>query len=174
MVAKIGYLQKYSIPIKLDRFIAELVKRAIKWPKYLSNTAACTVLDMDSARSYILKRKLGFLVRLMNRNARGTGVEVLRSMMDDIESVCLVKECRELEEWFNIDAVDKILDDTEDKVSLKELGDYVRHLDRKKRTTKCAEKAPLIAKLANECGWLKLWDGAMERGWKHTRGLSLA
>ena len=58
------------------------------------------------------------MVRLMNRNARGPGVEVLRSMMDDIESVCLVKECRELEEWFEIDTVDKILADTEDKICL--------------------------------------------------------
>ena len=67
--------------------------------------------------------------------------------------------------------MDEILADTEDNICLKELREYVRHLDRKKRMMKCAEKAPLIAKLANECGWLKLWDGAMERGWKHTRGL---
>ena len=82
-----------------------------------------------------------------------------------------MKEYRDLEEWFEIDAVDKILADMEANVCLKELREYVRHLDRKKRMMKCAEKAPLIAKLANECGWLKLWDGAMERGWKHTRGL---
>ena len=32
----------------------------------------------------------------------GPGMEVLCSMMDDVDSICLVKDCRELEEseWF--------------------------------------------------------------------------
>ena len=33
---------------QLESFLGELAKRALKWPKHFSNTAAITVLDLDS------------------------------------------------------------------------------------------------------------------------------
>ena len=46
----------------------------------------------------ILLRKLAFLQRLLRDDAVGVGVEVLHTCVDDIETLCLVKECVELEE----------------------------------------------------------------------------
>ena len=42
-----------SLYLKLDKFLGELAKRALKWPKYLSNTAARVALDICSVRAYI-------------------------------------------------------------------------------------------------------------------------
>ena len=54
------------------------------------------------------------------------------SMMDDVESTCLVKECRELEEWYGFKVVDAILLDSSDDgaVSLKKKKEEIRQLDR--------------------------------------------
>ena len=41
-------------------------------------------------------------MRLVQDEAKGPGVRVLQSMVDDLESLCLIKECRELEEWFGV------------------------------------------------------------------------
>ena len=43
-----------SLYLKLDKFLGELAKRALKWPKYLSNTAARVALDICSVRAFIL------------------------------------------------------------------------------------------------------------------------
>ena len=47
----------------LESFIGELAKRTLKWPKHFSNTAALVALDLHSAKSYLLQRKLIFLRR---------------------------------------------------------------------------------------------------------------
>ena len=40
----------------------ELAKRALKWPKHLSNTAAVVSLGFPSERYAVLVRKLGLLL----------------------------------------------------------------------------------------------------------------
>ena len=60
-------------------------------------------------RCCILLHKLAFLQRLLREDAVGVGVEVLHACVDDIESLCLVKECVELEEWFGCELVGKLL-----------------------------------------------------------------
>ena len=45
------------------------------------------MLDVESARSLVFGRKLGLLMKLMKNDASGIGVNVLRSMMDDVESI---------------------------------------------------------------------------------------
>ena len=45
--------------------LGELAKRALRWPKHHSNTAAVTTLEMESVRSRLLVRKLGFLKRMV-------------------------------------------------------------------------------------------------------------
>ena len=45
---------------QLEACLGELAKRALRWPKHHSNTAALTALEMESAGSRLLVRKLGF------------------------------------------------------------------------------------------------------------------
>ena len=99
----------------------------------------------------------------MQDGAKGPGVRVLQSMVDDLESLCLIKECRELEEWFGVDS---ILGDGD--FCLREAKE---DKDRKKTIEACEKKVPLVGEVARKCGWMVLWDRALERGWKHTKGL---
>ena len=46
---------------QLESFLGELAKRALKWLRHFSNTAAMTVLDLDSVTSRIVMWKLRFL-----------------------------------------------------------------------------------------------------------------
>ena len=90
---------------QLNSFVGELAKRCLRWPKHHSNTAALVALDLESIRWRLLLTKLGFLRRSMLNDA-GVGAEMIRVMS---ESLCLVKECRELEEGFGTYFTDELL-----------------------------------------------------------------
>ena len=87
-----GILQQ----LQLEAVLGKLAKRALRWPKHHSNTATVTTLEMESVRSRLLVRKLVFLKRMMRDGATGIGAAAMRSMVDDVASLCLVKECKEL------------------------------------------------------------------------------
>ena len=94
---------------RIDSFLCEMAKRALKWPRHLSNTAALVAMGMESARARLLVMKLGFLRRKMLDDGVGVGAAMVSAMCDDVESTCLVKECRELEEGLGTDHTDEIL-----------------------------------------------------------------
>ena len=78
-------------------------------------------------------------------------------MCDDADSICLVRECRELEEHFGTHfTLNKIA------CSFKEMKKAVMDADKKTRRERCKEKAPMIAELAESPGWCKLWDHALD------------
>ena len=156
---------------QLDTCLGELAKRALRWPKHFSNTAAVMALEVESARSRLLVRKLGFLRQILIDGGTGVGHAVLKSMVDDVNSLCLVRECRELEESFGTHFTDDILCGKADQISMKEMKKVIRQLDKEKRLKLCEGKAPLIAALAKKTSWLKLWDIALDLGLQHTRGL---
>ena len=67
-------------------------------------------------------------------------------LSDDTASICLVRECRELEAVFGTHFTQEILSDN--APSLKEVKDAIHERDRTKLTEKCSEKAPMIAAVA--------------------------
>ena len=74
----------------MDRFLGELAKRALGWPKHHSNTAAFVALDMKSIRSRLLIAKLRFLKRRMtDDDGVAIGGEAMRALSDDVDSLCL-------------------------------------------------------------------------------------
>ena len=90
-----------------EDWILSSIAVVLKWPKHFSNTAAMTTLDFKSITSRLVLKKLCFLRRQLVEEA--VGVTVMRSMMDDPDSLCLVKECRELEGGFGTHFTDVIL-----------------------------------------------------------------
>ena len=50
--------------------------------------------------SRLLVTKLGFLRQVMGSSCGSLSGQVLKALCDDVESMCLVRECRELEESF--------------------------------------------------------------------------
>jgi len=70
----------------------------LEWLKHPFNTAVITVLDVPTMRSRLLVVKLGFLQCMVEGDCGSLSAWVLKALCDDIESSCLVRECRELEE----------------------------------------------------------------------------
>ena len=92
----------------------------------------------------------------MDVDAVGVGAAAMRSTVDDVDSLCLVKEYKELEEICGVMYVDQLLGDA---VSVKEMKKSMVHVcDRARRIEKCASRAPLVAHIARNGGWLRLWD----------------
>ena len=154
---------------KLDSFLAELAKRALKWPKYHSNTAALVVLDLESAWPRVFRRKLSFLRKLLDVNGVGVGVAAMKALLDDVEMVCLVRECRELEDGLDLNFTNKIL--CNDNISMKEIKSKLREVDKEKLLRRCTEKAPIIAVVAEKIMWPRLWDKVRDLGDRHVKGL---
>ena len=154
---------------KLESPQSELVKRMLKWPKHLSNTVALATLDVPTVRSRVLQRKLSFLHRVVNSSLFSLSGRTVFALSQDIDSLCLVKECRELEEGFGTHFTDDILARRE--VHLKDIKASIHDRDQQQSAAKCSVKALIIAEVAKRVGWSKLWDVALDLGEKSVRGL---
>ena len=93
---------------KLENFQGEIAKRILKFPKWFSNTAAKIALGWPSMHSICTIRKLKFLSRVVAMED-SISRRAFCSLVDDIESLCLVRECRELEERYSVDYTSAIL-----------------------------------------------------------------
>ena len=131
---------------KLEAFRGELVKRVLKWPKYHSNTAAITALDMPIMRSRPLVTKLGFLQRVMESSSGSLSGWVLEALCEDVKNMCLVKECRELEKLFGTQHVDTVI--SGNAAAAREMKETIHQEDRQVLVDRCWVKAPVIAKVA--------------------------
>ena len=49
----------------------------------------------------------------------------------------------------------------------------ILELDKKLRIERCVEKAQMIAEVAEQIGWARLWDAARDLGWKAGKGLQM-
>ena len=148
-------------------------KEGTKMPKKHTNTATVTALELETARSRLLLWKLGFLKRILSDGATGVGVAAVGTLVDDVGSLCLVEECRELEEKFGTHFTERILSGNADQISRQDVKKVIGRLDRKKRIELCEKKAPWIAEVAKNGGWLRLWDIALDLEERHTRGLQM-
>ena len=87
------------------------------------------------------------------------------SLVDDVESLCLVKECRELEGRYGVDFTSKILtsDPEERRPIIKDFVQaiYVKDLALQLRT---ASEVEHLCKISDAVGWKKLWDHALDHG----------
>jgi hypothetical protein len=81
----------------LKCFQGEIAKRILKLPKWYSNTAAIVALGWNSLHSVCTIRKLKFLQRVMT-NEESICYRAFSAMVDNVEALSLVRECRELEE----------------------------------------------------------------------------
>ena len=75
----------------------------------------------------------------------GIGGEMMRALSEEIDSLCLVNECRELEEGFGKSYTDGILWG-EEGVSLREMRDEIRSADRDLLLERCVGKSRLVCR----------------------------
>ena len=92
----------------LECFQGEVAKRILQLPKWYSNTASSVALGWNSLHSVCTIRKLRFLLRVMT-NEESICHRAFSAMVDDVEALCLVRECRELEERYNSNFTSQIL-----------------------------------------------------------------
>ena len=94
----------------LNSFLGELSKRLLKLPQWYCNTPASIVVGLRTARALCLVRKLKFLGKITAlENSDTLSAQTLLSLSDDISSICLVHECRELEQYFGTDFTSALL-----------------------------------------------------------------
>ena len=61
---------------------------------------------METVKSRILIRKLGYLLHLLSDGAEGGGASAFHALLDDPDSLCIVKECRELVDRWSLLYID--------------------------------------------------------------------
>ena len=72
----------------------------------------------------------------------------MEAMEGRLEDLCLVKECRELEEAFGVKLTDSII--SEDDRWGPVMKTMLRQKDRERHVARCKEKAPLIARIEKD------------------------
>ena len=92
----------------LENFQGEMAKRILQLPKWYSNTAAIVALGWNSLHSVCTIRKLRFLYRVRT-NEESICHRAFSAMVDDVESLSLVRECRELKERYKSNFISAIL-----------------------------------------------------------------
>ena len=115
---------------RLEAFKGELAKRVLKWPKHYSNTAAIISLDIPTMKCRILVRNLGFLRRVMGRDTDSLSGCVVLALCNEVDSICLVRECRELEECFGTHITEAIT--SKNACSLRETKKAIMGVDKRK------------------------------------------
>ena len=139
---------------KLERFQGEMAKRILQLPKWYSNKVACTALGWNSIHSLCTIRKLRFLLRAKT-NEESICYRTFSALVDDIEGLCLVRECRELEERYKSNFTTQVLEATEYQEGvciLKEAEELITKKDHELSLAK-VEKYHYIHKISTEVGW---------------------
>ena len=111
---------------------------------------------------------VGFLRQVIGREGCGLSVQVRESFCDEISSLSLVKECEELEKMMTRYTENIVRGEV---VELREVKEKIRKNDRQKLFSQCVEKSPLIAEVAKDIGWSKLWDTCLSFRENYTTGL---
>ena len=90
---------------------------------------------------------------LVESNLASLTGRVILALCDNADLLCLVKECKELEEWFGSSFTYLILS------SIREIKKEILDLHKKKRADRCLVKAPMVAEVSRWISWAQLGPG---------------
>ena len=157
---------------KLECFQGEIAKRILQLPKWYSNTAACVALGWNSLHATCTIRKLRFLHRVMS-NKESICYRTFSAMVDNVETLSLVRECRELEERYKSDFTSQILkvEEFADRLEVTRVAkNYIIKKDQALSLDKVSNYYYFF-KIAEQVGWKKLWDLALDHGPSVIKGI---
>ena len=147
-----------------ESFQGEIAKRILQLPKWYSNTAAIVALGQNSLHSVYTIRKLRFLHRVMT-NEQSICHCTFSAMVDDVESLSLVRECRELEERYKTNFTSAILSATDqDELDIIRTAQKSINKINQSLLLHKVSKYPSLHKIAECIGWKKLQDNALYHG----------
>ena len=98
----------------------------------------------------------------------------LASLSDDLDSICLIRECRDLDNYFLSDFTSVILQREADTCPIQAvINEEILSKDRKLRLAKHEGRPDLsvVVEVEEAIGWPKLWDLALDRGPNCIHGL---
>lgn len=155
----------------LESFQGEIAKKILHLPKWYSNTAAIIALGWNSLHSICTIRKLRFLHRVMT-NEESICHRAFSALVDDVESMSLVRECRELEMRYSTNFTSAILctGGLEGHAITKKAQKVIVKKDQVLLLEK-ASKYPSLIQIAEGVGWKRLWDEAIDHGPSVIKGL---
>lgn len=96
-------------------------------------------------------------------NEDSISYRVFSAMVDNVEALSLVRECRELEERYKSDFASEILSANEPADRLEIIRNAQKFINKKDKCCK-ASKYQFIHKITECVGWKKLWDQALDHG----------
>ena len=109
-------------------------------------------------------RKLKFVSRTTARED-GVASRAFSSLVDDVETLCLVKECRDLEERYKVNYTSKIFTtELEDRHSV--IKEMVQTIHKKDLALQLQSASNLehLCKITDAVGRNKLWDHVLDHG----------
>ena len=156
----------------LECFQGEIAKWILQLPKWYSNTAAIVALGWKSLHSVCTIRKLKFLHRVMT-NEESICHRAFSAMVDDVETLSLVRECRELEERYKSNFTSAILSAKEPEDGLDIIRNAQNIINKKDQSLLLlkASKYQFVHLIAECVGWKKLWDNALDHGPSVIKGM---
>ena len=130
---------------------------------------------MIGLRSVCLTRKFNFL-RKISYDINSESISSLSplSLSDDLNSVCLIHECRELEQFFDLNFTSQILElDFDSCPHPHEIKEDLRILDQHLKLAQHERRLDMstIVEVERAVGWPHLWDLALDYGPKCVAGL---
>ena len=95
----------------------------------------------------------------------GVAFRAFSSLVDDVESLCLVKECRELEERYKVNYTSEILTaELEDRHPIIKEMIQIIHKKDLAHQLKSASNLEHRFRIAETVEWKKLWDHVLDHG----------
>ena len=136
-----------------------MAKRILKLPHWYSNTAACVALDWRSIYSVCTIRKLRFLHWVMT-NEESICYCAFSALVDNVEALSLVRECRELEGKYRSDFTSQILSASNPTISLCVLKEPKEHIEKEDKALQLKKTSRFrhLNLIAESVGWKRLWD----------------
>ena len=161
----------------LEPFQIEIGWRILQLPKHFSGKTVRLALQWPSMSSRVLICKLNFLRHLLSNSNNGELIskEIFVSLASvDVYGISIIQQCRMLESSLGTSVLTRCLNEpsevssivTENRSNLisRDFQLLIEH-------SLSHKTAKLVAAVAQTTSWCRIWDIALDRGVKGTRGL---
>ena len=162
---------------KLERFQNEIGRRILQLPKHFSGKVVRLALQWPAMSTRVLIRKLKFLSRLTSdsNDVELISKEIFSSLAAvDVYKLSIIQQCRMLESSLGTGVLAMCLNEPGKASSI--VAEQKPHLISKDfqlliEHSLSHKSAKLVAEVVQTTSWCRLWDIALDRGVKGTRGL---
>ena len=158
----------------MESFQHEIGCRILRVPKFYSRLAVRIGLHWPAVSTRILIRKLGFLSKLLSSSKDTISSRVFTSLaIEDVFETSIVQQCRMLESNLGTNILAQCLTDPENAThTVKSNKDHLLDKDYSHLLFLASHRqgsTVLVAHVASQISWRRLWDIALDRGVKGTR-----